>query len=368
MRVAPALLCLTLSLLACRPSRPALIGDGFYLGEAGAYARRFHDSLLALEFGDAVRIVGLPDPSTGDDTLPGAPGWMTGRLWARRLLGLGNLTVVVGHPGSGATNDAALVYAARGVPLIVPNATAEGAPDVETWLFRLLPDDRTQGQLLADHALDSLAARRIAVVFVGDRYGSGVLHGVESRLVARATPIVDRVEMPSSPCDDGPTGLATRLVARAMVERAHPDAVILVIPPDPARCVIEEVQQWAPRAWIIGSDALDTPDLRAWSRRRPRADRILIASGWRERDDSASRAFRDAFRTHFGTEPEGRDALIHDGFRLAAIAIVQAGPSPHAVRDWLRRLGGDGTRWTGVSGPISFSGPPTPRLAVRRIQ
>jgi branched-chain amino acid transport system substrate-binding protein len=355
-------------MLSACSEHPQRVGDGWSYGPLGLPDRAFRESFIGFSGGaPPVELVGLGNLSDDPSVVVGMRGGVPGESWARALLARGPLSVVVGHPGSGATIGAARVYAEAGVPLIAPNATARTTAEVEEWVFRLLPSDEVQGRFLAQHALDSLQANRVAVVFMGDAYGVGILRGVRAELSARGLPLADEVELPSVSCSLTEDG-AARLVTRALLTRARPDAVIVALPLIPADCVFYEITRGAPTTWVIGSDALDGRQIDQWARANVPVERIRIATGWAPRADSPTTDFIEAFTTTFGHRPRGSEALLHDAFALATQAVRETGGDPKRVRAWLASLGTSEPAWRGLTGDIRFDKAQSHRLYLRTIQ
>ncbi len=353
--------------IAC-DGHPRVIADGWHYGGRSDASRAFRDTLLGLSTGvPSVTYDGLDRLGQREDLVTISSGGFTGETWANALLSMGPVSVVVGHPGSAVTNAAARVYAAAGVPLVVPNATARATPDVEDWVFRLLPDDATQGDFLAQYALDSAKAKRVVVVFVGDAFGVGILRGVRSALAARGQPLVDEVELPIGSCDASALA-APRLATRAMLQRARPDAIIIALPYSPANCVIEEVVRARPGTTLIAADGLDDANFDAWLRLVVPSARIRIATGWQPRSDSATAHFIEAFtRAHGGKRPRGDEALLYDALLVAATALRETNGRPARVRDWLASLGRSREPVLGITGPISFTADRGARLFMRTV-
>jgi ABC-type branched-subunit amino acid transport system substrate-binding protein len=357
---------LALPMLSACAEHPQRVGDGWSYGRLAGDDRAFLESQIGFSSAEPpVELVGLGKLTDDPNLVAGVRGGVPGESWARALLERGPLSVVVGHRGSGATTGAARLYAEAGVPLIAPNATALTDPEVEAWIFRLLPTDDVQGRFLATYALDSLQANRVAVVFVGDAYGVGILRGVRAELSARGLPLADEVELPTMQCArDGPARFATR----AMMKRARPDVVIVALSLTPADCVIDEITTGAPTTWVIGSDALDARQTDQWARSYVPLERIRLATGWAPREDSATTAFIEAFTAAFGHRPHGSEALLHDAFALAAAAVRQTGGNPKRVRNWLASLGTTQPAWPGLTGDIRFDQARPNRLYLRQIQ
>jgi ABC-type branched-subunit amino acid transport system substrate-binding protein len=358
---------LALAAAGCE-GHPRVIGDGWHYGQRAAAQRAVRDSLLGLSaVSPSISYVGIDRQAGRSDLVVRASGGLTGESWANALIAMGPLSVVVGHPGSATTNSAARVYARAGIPLIAPNATAAAEPELERWIFRLLPDDATQGAFLASYTLDSLSLERVAVVFVGDAYGVGLLRGVRAEMARRGLPLADEVELPLVPCSADPTS-PPRLAARALVKRSRPDAVIIALPLLLASCVLDEIVKAKPGTAAVAADALDLSDFDRWARSRIPGARVHVATGWRPRDDSTTRRFVETFARRNGLRPGGSEALLYDALLVAATALRETSGRPTDVRDWLASLGTSREPVQGITGDISFAADRNVSLYMRTVQ
>jgi branched-chain amino acid transport system substrate-binding protein len=84
---------------------------------------------------------------------------------------------VVGHPESGHSIEAIPVYAdaehigANAVVAISPTASSPRLSGISPWFFRVAPSDADAARYVARWVLDSLHARRAAVIYRNDSYG-----------------------------------------------------------------------------------------------------------------------------------------------------------------------------------------------------
>lgn len=275
---------------------------------------------------------------------------------AVRIVTIADLAVVVGHGGSRASLAAAPVYSDAGVPLIIPTSTSRLLAGAGAWLFRLAPDDSVEGAFIGRYAAERLGARRVAVFYQNDEYGSGLRDGVAAELAARG------VTVTSTPIGAG-SDLATMLDAE--LRRGMPDVIVSAAQSLETGLLAQLVAGRAPAATLIAGDgALLLPNL-------PQAagaaiDRIVNVSFWVSGGDSLSRAFEDRFERVAGYAPTGNDAMRYDALRLAVAAVRAAGPDRMAVRRWLESLGVTREPYAGVTGPISFvAGRQLPLVMVR---
>ena len=269
---------------------------------------------------------------------------------------------VVGHTGSRDALLGAVVYNARGVPQIVPNATSRLLGGVGPWTFTLVPDDSVEGAFIASYALDSLRASRVSVLYLGDEYGIGLRDGVREALRLRGTDLVDAAMIPTDWCLAEPAREIHEAIIRASLRRVRPDVVVVTTGSMSGWCVAELIHATNPETWILFGDGMDgarqVPDLPL----RIVADRIRGVDYWEPGSDSASVAFVNRVERALNGPPSASHALQYDAFMLLSAAVREAGPDRKAVRRWLESLGRTREPWQGLTGPIAFNRPRTELL------
>jgi ABC-type branched-subunit amino acid transport system substrate-binding protein len=267
------------------------------------------------------------------------------------------VAAVVGHTGSREALLASVIYNAREVPHVVPNATSGLLGQAGPWTFTLVPSDSVEGAFIANYALDSLGASRIGVLYLGDEYGIGLRDGVRAALRRRGTDFVDASMIPSDWCYAEPAASIHRAIINASLRRAQPDVVVVTTGSSSGWCTADLIHATNPEAWIIFGDGMDgarhVPDLTP----RVNPGRIRGVEFWVAGTDSMSRAFVDRVQHKLGRPPEASHALQHDAYMLLATAIREAGPDRRAIRRWLESLGRSRDPWRGLTGPIAFNRP-----------
>ncbi len=100
---------------------------------------------------------------------------------AKKLVDAG-VVAVVGHKDSGVSIPASAVYHAAGVVEITPTSsnptlTSQGYDTV----FRVCPNDGTQGPVLAQFLIQKLGKKQIAVIYANTPYGQGLRAAFEAK-------------------------------------------------------------------------------------------------------------------------------------------------------------------------------------------
>lgn len=171
-----------LLLTACGPAQPkgevivyvAAPLSGFQanggqtvLGGARLMAERLNQAGGLL--GYRVRVVGIDDESDSDVAVEVAQQIKEALERGDRIIGL------IGHYNSGQTLAAMEVY--QGLPLVVITPTASEVSLTQRGygnFFRVNANDATQARVDAEFLVNTLGARRVAVVYNDDPYGQGL--------------------------------------------------------------------------------------------------------------------------------------------------------------------------------------------------
>jgi branched-chain amino acid transport system substrate-binding protein len=279
---------------------------------------------------------------------------------AQRLAQTPNLVAVVGHGGSRGSLAAAPIYAAAGIPQIVPTGTSRLLRQAGPWAFLLAPDDSTEGALIGRFTAERLGARRVLLFFTNDEYGVGLRDGVLAELAARDIVVLDKVGV--DPSSDIPT------LFEASLRRGIPDVIVVAGRHTETGRVARAAFGRVPRLRVVAGDgALLLPALADLA--GPAADSIYVVAFWlADAPDSMSRAFIERYRRVAGHDPSPDDPMNHDALMLLAHAVRTVGPDRAAVRGYLESLGGTRPPYRGITGDITFRRARTLPLVMARLR
>jgi len=345
---------LLVALFACNGGAPrvAVIGYAFPLwGTATVQVAR--DEIATWPPGRAaIRIV-------YDSIIQGDPPDVE-VMRAQRLAQTPNLVAVVGHGGSRGSLAAAPIYAAAGIPQIVPTGTSRLLRQAGPWAFLLAPDDSTEGALIGRFAAEGLGARRVLLFFTNDEYGVGLRDGVLAELAARDVAVLDTVGV------DPTSDIAT--LFEASLRRGIPDVIVVAGRHVETGRVARAALGRVPRLRVVAGDgALLLPVLAELA--GPAADSIYVVAFWLpDAPDSMSRAFVERYRRVTGHDPAPDDPMNHDALMLLAHAVRDVGPNRAAVRGYLESLGRTRPPYRGITGDITFQRARTRSLVMTRLR
>lgn len=269
---------------------------------------------------------------------------------ARRLITKDNVVAIVGPNSSSNAIPVAEIAEASKVVMITPWSTnPKTTLDARTgnprkYVFRAAFVDTFQGHILAKFALDTMKAKRAAVLYDADSdYSKGVAEFFKRNFEKMGGRIVAFESYRAYEKDFSPQLIKIR--------DSSPDIVFL---PDYYNDVPAEVRQahrLGIKAPFLGSDTWGSHELLKLCGRDCEGY-YFSAHYSAESPDPATRKFVTAYTAAYGKVPDDVAALTYDSFGLLRQALVAAGrPDRQAVRDALAKIKG----YQGVTGRIRFS-------------
>lgn len=259
---------------------------------------------------------------------------------------------VVGHTGSAQTLDAAPVYGdvehdgRNAVVAVTPTATNPQVSLSSEWVFRICPTDEDGARALARFAADSIAAKRVAVIYRNDIFGRGFTRTIAPQLESRGVRVVER--------DPYLAGVTTYAAYAERIVRGKVDALIIAGGAADAADMIRAVRKAGGNPAILGTDDVAGIGTDFEASREFRGVRFTSFYLPERPAPGALRGFVTAFRRRFQELPNHRAALSYDAATLIGRAAIAAGPDRRAVREWLSRVGRTSPSYLGATGEIRF--------------
>lgn len=325
------------------PEQPRkVVGIGSILPLSGEMAKYGKTSLAALELAidEANRRQGvytfklIPE----DDRLTASVGVAA----ARKLLDVDKVQFIVGAWPSSVTGAVIPVSDAAGAVLISPASSTPNLSSSKGLFFRTCASDLDEGRAAAEYALNTLHARHLAVVYIRNDFGQGLLRVFSDRATKRGAEVVlaDGFEL----------GASDFRVLLAKIAATSPDAIYVVgyremIP------LFRQAQEMKIKAPWIGTTMLNDPSM---VRDLKGAGDGVVFPSLDFSNDLADADFQ-AFRKQIKARTEGLDvdvfaANAFDAARLLTKTIETVGPDPTAVA---KSLHGNQT-FRGIWGDFTF--------------
>ncbi len=159
---------------------------------------------------------------------------------------------VVGHLNSGATIPAARIYADNGIPQISPSATAIAYTTAGfKTAYRVMTNDAQQGSVLGTFAVNTLGAKRIAIVDDRTAYGQGLADEVAKAVTAAGGTVVAR-EYTSDRATDF-MAILTSIKAKS------PDLIFFGGMDPQAAPMVRQMKRLGMTTKFLGADGAQTP-------------------------------------------------------------------------------------------------------------
>lgn len=320
--------------------QPFAIGVGAIPGSPG-YAQVVRGIELAVErlnaAGDVRFEVRLPDKEASSAV----------RV-AQQLRDDPQVIAVVGHPESGNTIEVMPIYAdaandgTNGVVAVSPTASSPRLSGISPWFFRVAPSDADAARVTAQWVLDTLGARRAAIIFRNDSYGRDWASTFSETFVRAGGSVVlsdpylhDIVEMDAY---------------AALLAAERPDVLLFPGDGEDALDLIRALKARDVSVPFIGGDGTETmngdPD--ALGAR-------FVAFFRAERATSPeAMSFLPKYRERFRQEPDMFAALSYDAAIVIGRTVISGARTRGALRLALERIGNGAPSVDGVAGRIAF--------------
>lgn len=253
---------------------------------------------------------------------------------------LGSIDDIVSHVAIRAT-----------LKLEIPNVNA-GDPDptfTETnipWVVRVIPDDRQSSYVLVNYIIDINSLKRIAVIRANNRYGRvGTAH-FNKTTTRIGYPIIIEERF-----NDGETEFADQL---NRIKKLKPDAILIWGNPKESALILNEIRAMGMSQRVFCSDRVVNPLFLKIA--GPNAEGIVTTCQYNpDTNDPKFLAFKKAYITRFGMDPDVFAVHAYDGISLIIESIRKAGLNRALIRDLLTDMK-TFQGYKGASGEIIFDG------------
>lgn len=341
-------------LVACRPQRPARQVIAVAYPQWSFMYVELAESTLARTWGDTANI-----PRFYFDTA--SPTEQLERVveWTQAAVQLPGVTAVVGPSNSRTALAVAPMVNRAAVPQVVPSATSRLLHQSGPWVFRLVPDDSSEGEFLVRQVLARNGLRRILVLYINDEYGQGLRTGIREALSRNS--LEPTAEIPISAESD------LELLLRNEFTSRRPDAIIAAIRNVEMIPLAQGLKTLGARVPVFAGDGAFSPFVlhRAVG---PLPFELHAVAFWLPSEaDSVGKDFMARFKARSERAARPEDALAYDALVLAAHAVMEGGGDAQGARRWLLSLGVSRPPFPGAAGPIAFGAGGERKLRLARF-
>lgn len=261
-----------------------------------------------------------------------------------RLIDRYKVVAIIGAGASGNSLAAAPKAQAAKVPLIAPSSTNPAVTQAGEYIFRACFIDAFQGEVMARFAVNTLKAKRAAILYdFNSPYSRGLADFFEHSFSKLGGAIV--VKQTYSLGDPDYRGQLSTIRA------ANPDVIYIPGYYGDVAIIAKQTRQLGIAVPLLGADGWDAPEL--WELAGKSLNGSFISNHYSADDPSeAIRNFTQAYRQRYGNlMPDAHAALAYDALRFLAEAMQKAGTTePQKLRDALAAT----KNFPGITGSISM--------------
>ncbi|WP_432377597.1 branched-chain amino acid ABC transporter substrate-binding protein [Duganella sp. P38] len=256
---------------------------------------------------------------------------------------------VIGHQTSGTTIPASRIYYDAGIPQITPSATSpQYTRQRYNTTFRNIANDEQLGPALARYAMQTLKARRIAVVDDRTAYGKGLADEF-AKTVKRTGAASGSAIVATQYTNDKATDLMAILTA---IKATKPDMVFFGGMDAVAAPMLRQMKQLGFPVKFMGGDGMCSDSVPRLAGDGMVDGQVICAEagGIEPAQEKGMADFRAAYKKRFGVEVQTYAAYSYDALMTLVDAMQQAGsPEPAKYLPFLARI-----KHKGVTGTTSF--------------
>ncbi|WP_175777851.1 branched-chain amino acid ABC transporter substrate-binding protein [Burkholderia anthina] len=245
----------------------------------------------------------------------------TGTVVAQKLVDDG-IKGMLGHFNSGVTIPASAIYSRAGIPQIstatAPAYTRQGFKTT----FRMMTSDTQQGSVMGKYVVDTLHAKRIAIIDDRTAYGQGLAEQFETAAKAAGGNIVDH-QFTSDKAVDFKAILT-------VIKAKNPDFIYYAGADAQSAPLVKQARQLAMKATIASGEMSKTEDFIKIA--GPAADGVIVSLAGLPLDKMPGGAgFTKRYKAKFGIEPTTYAPYTYDGAMAMMQAMQKANSSDPAV-------------------------------------
>ncbi|GIM44896.1 ethanolamine utilization protein EutJ [Collibacillus ludicampi] len=252
---------------------------------------------------------------------------------AQKLISQDKVVAIIGTSTSTNTLAAVQVVQDKKIPMITPTATNAKVTvnngKVNSYVFRACFIDPFQGSVMANFATQNLKAKT-AVVYIdtSSDYSKGLAKSFEDTFKKNGGQILSEESYQQNDSD-------FKVVLTRIKER-NPDVIYVPGYYNEVGKIVKQAREMGIKAPFMGGDGWDAPQLVDIAGKE-NLNNTFISNHYAADDpDPVIQKFVSAFKTKYGSAPDGFAVLGYDAMNMLADAIKRAGSAdPSKIRDAL---------------------------------
>jgi branched-chain amino acid transport system substrate-binding protein len=260
-----------------------------------------------------------------DQSKPGQPS-----AAVKKLIATDKVVAVIGEIASSRSLEAAPICQEAKIPMISPGSTNPSVTEKGDYIFRVCFIDPFQGTVMAKFALDTLKAKKVAMLTdVTSDYSKGLAQYFKEYFTAHGgTIVVDRSYSGGGKDKDFRAQLTS-------IKAAQPDAIFVPGYYTEAGLIGKQARTLGIKVPLLGGDGWDSPKLGEIA--GASLDGCYFSTHFSPADTAPKvQDFVKKYQAKFNAMPDGMAPLGYDAMMILADAIKRAGTTDGAkVRDAL---------------------------------
>jgi branched-chain amino acid transport system substrate-binding protein len=285
------------------------------------------------ELGRQLRLITEDDRSTS-----GEPANIV-----RKLISSDKVVAVLGEVASSKSLEAAPICQSSGIPMISPASTNPKVTEVGDYIFRVCFIDPFQGTVMAKFALNTLLAKRVALLTdVKQDYSQGLAQYFKEYFTSHGGQITSEKSYSS-----GDKDFRAQLTA---IKADKPDAIFVPGYYTEVGLIARQARSLGIKAPLLGGDGWDSPELVPIGGSALEGD--YFSNHFSTQNGAAVvQDFIKKYQAKYGAMPDAMAALGYDSAMILADAIKRAGTTEGAkLRDAIAAT----KNYQGVTGEITL--------------
>lgn len=311
-----------------------LTGDGAKYGES---ARRAID-LAFSELNARGGIKGKQLRLVYEDS-QGAP--TNGVSALQKLITANHVPAVIGDLFSSVTLAMAPVAERNRVVLLSPTSSAPKITEAGDYIFRNAASDVFEGSVMGEAARDRLGVSRVAILYINNDYGVGIVDIFRKRFTTRGGTIIAEEAFAQ-----GATDFRAQLTK---IATAHPDAIYLVGYKELGQA-LKQAGELRVKTSILSTVMFEDPEILTVAGHAAEGVIYSARAYDPESNDPTIRTFVSTFKARYGEVPDIFAAYSYDAARIMVHAIELGGPTGDGIKNALYSI----KDFPGVTGPTTF--------------
>ena len=263
-----------------------------------------------------------------DQSKPGQPSSAV-----KKLINSDKVVAVIGEIASSRSLEAAPICQEAKIPMVSPGSTNPTVTEKGDYIFRVCFIDPFQGTVMAKFALDTLHAKKVAILSdVTSDYSKGLSQYFTEYFKAHGGQIVIERSYSGSGKDKD---FRAQLTA---IKSAQPDAIFLPGYYTEAGLIGKQARILGIKVPLLGGDGWDSPKLAEIA--GSSLDGCYFSTHFSPADQNPKvQDFVKKYQAKYKTMPDGMAPLGYDAMMILASAIKDAGSTDGAkVRDALAKV------------------------------